>query len=746
MKHPVPGNARALIDEVARAFGAPDAAVSAAPPADDAPAQPRPRDPLIEALAVIARHHGLSIDPATAIAGLPLEDGRLAASRIEEAAERLGLRLGARPLSARALKPHHCPALAIAPGGSVSLVTGMAARGDIEIMPFDQQGVARRVPRRELAHHRILHVRPANPNLEAGDGAASAFLSPRIVIANRALYSQAIVATIALNMLSLAVPLFTMNVYDRVLPNNAETTLAALAIGALLAMTFEFVLKTLRASLIDTASRRADLVLAMRVYDRVLGARLTGAGQTVGSQANTLREIETIREFNTSVTLAALGDLPFALFFIAMIGLIGGPLVVVPLVAVPLLFLAVLVLQWPLERLHETTFRQMSAKSAVLVEALTGLETIKAAAAEGWAAAKWERAVADQLRQSTTMRLLAGLGMNIVAMGTAAATVAMVVLGVSLVGEGVITAGALMGSMMLLGRAMSPIAQVAALIGRLHSVRQARKALGTVLDAPQERPASTRLLAVPAIRGSVAFEDVTFRYLPDTPAALEGISFSLAPGERVGVLGAIGSGKSSLLKLIANIHEPQSGRILIDGLGLGGLDPVSLRMRTGYLAQDAALFRGTIRENILMHRPGTGDAEMIAAAREAGADAWIGRLGQGFDTPVGERGAGLSGGQKRSLALARALVGRPRLLLLDEPTSEMDMMTERVVLERLAASIAGRTLLLVTHRHTLLPLVERLIVIDRGRIVADGPKADVLKRIGGQLGPTVTRLRQETRA
>ena len=533
-------------------------------------------------------------------------------------------------------------------------------------------------------------------------------------------------------MIALAVPLFTMNVYDRVLPNNAQSTLWALGIGAIIAVLFELLLRTLRGSLIDVASRRADLVLSMRVYGRVLGAKLVAQAPSVGSQANTLREIETIRDFNTSVTLAALGDLPFALLFLGMIAVIGGPLVFVPLVGVPLILAAVFLLQIPQEKLHATTFRQMAQKSSVLVETLAGIETIKASGAESWAAGKWERAVADHLRLSTSMRLLGGLGMSLVSFGTAVTTIVMVMLGVGLVAQGAITAGALMASMMLLGRAMGPVSQVAALAGKLQSVKLARDALQQVMAAPQERPVGSALIARSELKGRIRLEDVSFKYAEDAGPALQSISFHIEKGEHVAILGVIGSGKSTLLKLVAKLHEPQAGRVLVDGLALSGLDPHALRHRIGYLAQDSLLFRGNIRENILMHRPLAGDDQLMAAAEDSGALAWISRLPQGFDTVLGERGAGLSGGQKRSLCLARALVGAPALLLLDEPTSEMDGRTEQAILARLQRVAEKRTLLLVTHKHTLLPLVDRLIVLDRGRVYLDGPKAEVLQKLEAQ--------------
>ncbi|MFO1170789.1 MAG: type I secretion system permease/ATPase [Hyphomicrobiaceae bacterium] len=716
--------AQALFDKLRAAY--PDATLT-----------PGPADPLAAALLTIARHFGISGDALTVSAGLPLDRGRLPLAQAGEAAARLGLCVIEERGDPRALAPAQCPAIATSPDGDAWIVAGVPKPGTLSIRPSTGDGKTFDVAASELKARgvHILSLRPVAAEVAEAADAATRLLSPQVVIANRALYGQAIIATLALNLIALAVPLFTMNVYDRVLPNNAQSTLWALGVGAIVAVVFEFILRTLRGSLIDVASRRADLVLSMRVYGRVLGAKLLPQAASVGSQANTLREIETIREFSTSVTLAALGDLPFALVFLGMIAVIGGPLVFVPLIAVPVILAAVLLLQLPQEKLHATTFRQMAQKSSVLVETLTGLETIKAAGAESWAAGKWERAVADHLRLSTAMRLLGGLGMSIVGLGTALTTIVMVMIGVGLVAQGAVTAGALMASMMLLGRAMGPVSQVAALAGRLHSVKLARSALQSVMTTPQERPVATAMIARSQLKGSILLEDVTFKYAEDAAPALQSVNLRIEPGERIAVLGVIGSGKSTLLKLLAKLYEPQSGRILIDGLALSGLDPYALRHRLGYLAQDSLLFRGNVRENIVMHRPLASDDTLMAAAEDSGALAWISRLPQGFDTALGERGAGLSGGQKRSLCLARALLGAPPVLLLDEPTSEMDGRTEQAILERLSRVAQSRTLVLVTHKHTLLPIVDRLIVLDRGRVYLDGPKAEVLQKLEAQSKP-----------
>lgn len=545
----------------------------------------------------------------------------------------------------------------------------------------------------------------------------------------RGVYAQAVLATVAVNVLALAGSLVVMNVYDRVLPNQALETLTALVIGAGLAALFEFALKTLRAGLIDAASREIDLRLAGKLYARVIGARLTGAGGATGARINALREFETLRDFFTSSTLTALGDLPFALLFILIIAVVAGPLVWIPLALIPGLLAMQLLLQRPLSRLTAASFRDIAQKNSVLVETLVGLEAVKGLGAERWAQGLWDRAVAEHVRVGLRTRFLNALAQNGVALAQTAATLSLLVYGTILIGRGDISAGALMASMTLVGRAVAPIAQGAMMVGRLHQIRVTWQTLAQLANAPQERPAAAEWVTPARPPASISFEDVTFAYAPDAPPALKGVTFRVEAGERVGLIGAIGCGKSTALKLAMMLHRPQAGRVLVNGLAAEGVDPAWLRRHVGFLDQQPMLFSGTIRSNLLLHRPDGRDEDVLAACGTAGALGWISRLPRGFDTRLGERGAGLSAGQRQSLALARALVGGPSLLVMDEPTSDMDGRSEMEVMRSLREAIGARTLILVTHRPALLDLVERLLVFDEGRIVADGPKADVLDQL-----------------
>jgi ATP-binding cassette subfamily C protein LapB len=560
------------------------------------------------------------------------------------------------------------------------------------------------------------------------------------------IYGQAVVATGVINLLALAGSLVVMNVYDRVLPNNAMETLTALVIGACLAALFEFALRMLRAGLIDAASREIDTRLAAKLYARVIGAKLQGGAGSTGVRINTLREFETLRDFFTSATLTALGDVPFAILFILIIAIVAGPLVWVPLAMIPLLIVLQLALQKPLARLTAESFRDTAQKNAVLVETLVGIETVKGIGADSWAQSLWDRSVAEHVRVGLRTRFLNALAQNAVGLAQTVAIMALLVYGAILIARGEITGGALIAAMTLIGRAIAPIAQGTMMVGRIHQIRVAWQALAQLANAPQERPAGADFVTPARAPAAIAFEHVTFGYAADAPPALKDVSFTIKAGERVGMIGAIGCGKSTTLKLMLKLHTPISGRVLINGLAAEGVDPDWLRRHTAYLDQQPTLFSGTIRSNLILHRQQASDEDVLRACDQAGALAWINRLPRGFDSRLGERGAGLSSGQRQSLALARALIGAPSLIIMDEPTSDMDGRSESDIVRRLASGLAGRTLILVTHRPALLDLVDRLIVFDNGQVMADGPKAQVLELLTRRSAERDAAARSEARA
>lgn len=705
-----------------------------------------PRDPLAQAIVDAARAFGLQTNVEALLAGMPLAGGRLPIEHAGLAATRVGLELTEAVGDPLSLADHELPVIIASADGRVRVLTGLQrnASGSVESAALLAPGK----PQSEIALQvadlgvdaatRILRVRP---RAAAGTDDSTLRAAPRprdwfldAFRGSRRIYGEAIAATVAVNILALALPLFTMNVYDRVLPNSAEATLWALAIGAALATVFDFAIKTLRSSFVDTASRRADVLLSNFVYGRLLGARLPERAVPAGVRANTLREFETLREFFNSVTLTTFGDLPFLVLFLLVIAIVAGPLVLVPLAAIPIVTAIAFLSQRSLARAMQAQFQQTAQKNAVVVETLVGLESIKAAGGESWAASRWEQAVAEHIRTGLKIRHVSNFGVHLIHASQTLIQVLMVIAGFYLVAAGQITTGALIAGTMLAGRALAPLGAIAMIISRLHMTRIAFDSLSEIVHAPQERPEGSRFLDKPEILGSVAFENVSFGYDKLAPPALSDISFSIARGEKVAILGAIGSGKTTLLRLAQGLHQPASGKVLIDGIAIGQYDPAQLRRNVSLLLQGAELFSGTIRSNITLGDPAAPDDAVLKAAHTAGALDWIAKMPHGLDTPVRERGAGLSSGQRQSIALARTLLRAPRVVLLDEPTSDMDNRTEQLVIRRMREHLKGRSLIVVTHRPAMLDLVDRIVVIEGGRKVADGPKAQVLAAINGAAG------------
>ena len=543
---------------------------------------------------------------------------------------------------------------------------------------------------------------------------------------NMWIYRQVLLGTMFINLFALALPLFIMNVYDRVVPNNAVETLWALAVGVAVAGGLDFCLRGLRSYFVDVASRRADVTLANRIFDHVLGANLAFKGRSSGARANVLREYETLRDFFNSATLSTFGDIPFIALFVTVIWLVAGKIAMVPLITVPIVITVVLLTQIPLNRVVARSFASAAEKNAVLFETLNGLETLKSLGAESWAADKWERSVAESIRTSIKSRLISTIALNVVVVAQVFSAVAIMVLGVAAIHEGELSAGALIAAIILSARTIAPLGQVAGVLSQLYRARLAFKALSMVMNAPQERPRKARFVFKPSLDGHIAFRDVVFTYPDEKTPALKDISFDIKAGEKVAILGPIGSGKSTALRLLLKLYEPDSGSVLLDDIDVTHVDPAMIRANMGYMPQNAQLFSGTIRTNMALHAPHVDDSELVRAARQAGALDWINHRAAGFDAPVGERGDGLSGGQRQSVALARAFLRDPPVLLLDEPTSDMDTMSERVFIDQMKIQAADKTVIIVTHRPALLELVDRIIVLDRNGVQTDGPKARVM--------------------
>ncbi len=545
--------------------------------------------------------------------------------------------------------------------------------------------------------------------------------------ANRWAYVQVLLAAALTNVLALVTSIFTMVVYDRILPNGATESLIALTAGVGLALMFDFILKSLRAGFIDRAGQRADILMGRRLFDQLLELQLAAKKGSSGALANTLREFESLRDFITSATLVAVIDLPFVLLFVFVIHMIGGPLALVPAIAVPVAIVIGLAIQPLLSRLAERSFQDGQSKQGVLVETVTGLETIKASGAGRAMRARWEDASARQSDHAVRSRALTQFALNATGFVQQAAQVLIVFYGVFLINDGITSMGALIAAVILTGRCLAPLAMLVQTLTRFNGARQAYKSLDALMHADSERPEGRAWISRPKLDGRIEFDSVRFAYPDAGTEALKGVSFTIQPGEKVAILGRIGSGKSTVARLMIGLYTPSQGSVRIDGVDIRQIDPGDLRRNVGSVLQDVWLFTGTLRENIAIGAVRPRDEAILDAARLSGVEEFVARHPRGYDLMLSERGEGLSGGQRQSIALARALVSRPPVLLFDEPTSAMDVQTEAGVIKRLKSGLADRTMVIVTHRTALLELVDRVIVIEDGRVAFDGDKSQMLR-------------------
>lgn len=703
--------------------------------AADSPAPPADTDPLLSCLEFLTRHYERPYSAEVLRSGLPMDGGRLNPSLFIRAGERVGLvaRVVKRPL--RALSSLVLPAVLILEGDQACVLVDFPDEGHASVMLPETGPGVQTIDRSALEKIFAGYVIYLRPEFDFSSNAGEAEPPPTRhwlwgpILNNWWIYGQVVVAALLINMFALTTPLFIMTVYDRVVPNNATETMWVLAIGAAIVFAFDFVVRSLRGYYIDVAGKRADVLMANRIFNQVLDMQMAARPASSGAFANTLREFESVRDFFTSATLAALVDLPFVLLFIGVIWMVAGNLAIIPLLAVPLVVVVGLAVQVPLTVMVRGSMRQDNAKHGILFEALAGMETIKSLGADGRMRKRWESFVSQSARSNLRTRLLSSLTLNFTATVQQLTTIAVVVVGVLMIGRNELTVGALIAAVILNGRAVGALGQVAQLLVRLHHARAAMKSLNVVMSLPVERPAVRRFLHRPRLRGAIDFREVTFTYPEQAVAALRNVTFSVKPGERVGLVGRLGSGKSTVQKLILGLYHPQEGSILMDGTELRQIDPVDLRRNLGAVPQDVFLVAGSVRENLIIGAPRASDAAILRASRIAGVDEWVRRHPMGYDLPVGERGEHLSQGQRQSVAIARALLLDPPILLLDEPTSSMDNSSETVLKKNLERLLPGRTLLLVTHRTSLLSMVDRLIVLDNGTVVADGPRESVLKAL-----------------
>jgi len=557
----------------------------------------------------------------------------------------------------------------------------------------------------------------------------------------RSVYRDVFIAAIFINIFAIASPLFVMNVYDRVVPNQAMETLWVLALGVGLVLVFDLVIKLLRHYFLESAGKQIDIVLSSRLFQRMMAMRMDVFPDSVGAFASQLRDIDSIKQFFTASTLAAFIDLPFALFFLFVIYYVGGALVLAPLIAAIVIVIYGFIIHFPLKSIVEKTHTASAQKNAIVIETLSGIETLKAFNAEGRQQQFWEQSLNYLAGINLKARRLADSITVVSGFIIQAAVVATVVIGVYQIEAKSMSMGALIAGVLLCSRALAPMVQLSNLLAQFYQAKTALEAINKLTTQPTESNENRRFIQPELWCGGIEARDINFCYT-DKQTALKAVSFKIKPGEKVGLIGKIGSGKSTLMRLLVGFGHPQTGQLLLDGIDISHIDSSEIRANTGYVPQEITLFRGTLRDNILLKAPYASQKALKKAAEIAGLDEFVQKHPLGFDMPIGEQGKGLSGGQKQSVAIARAVINEPKILLFDELTSAMDNQSEQAVIESMKSFSQEKTMVLSTHRASLLALVDRVVVMDEGRIIADGPKEKVLDALKRGLIQTASQVSQ----
>ena len=691
-------------------------------------------DPLLDALMIVCKLHNIATSRNVLTTGLPLEAHTLTIESFPRAAGRAGLkaRVVQRPLEN--ITAMSLPAILLLKNNQTAVLIGWDDQQRARLLPSETEGGEIAVSPETLAENysgRVIFISPKH-EFDAQPTATlprtKAWFQDTLKL-SKFLYLDAVVASFLVNLVALAAPLFVMNVYDRVVPNQATATLWVLAIGISIAFVFDFVLKILRGICLDLAGKKTDLVVSSALFERLLGMKMKLRPQRVGSFAQNFQEFQSIRDFLSSLTLTAFIDLPFTLLILLVIGIIGGPLVFIPLLCYPLALLVNWLIQRPLMSRVKKTYQLSNERQAMLVETLTGLDAIKINNAQSERQYQWEHLTGQLSKLELRVKSLSYVAVNFTTWLQQFSGVAIIVAGVYIIIGGNLSMGGLIACYLLHRRAMMPIGQLCSLITRYQRARMTKATIDRMMGLEQEVQDDEVPLKRETLSGAIELRDVTFVYPGNQYASLSNVSLTIQPGEKVGIIGRSGSGKSSLAKLLVGFYQPDSGNVLIDGIDARQIDVHDLRHNIGYAPQDIHLFSGTLRENLVYGASYVDDETMLRVATLTGVHEFARRHPSGYNMQVGERGMSLSGGQRQAVALARALLLDPPVLLMDEPTSSMDNTSEDLIKKALIPVISNKTLLMVTHRASLLTLVDRLIIVDNGKIIADGPKESVMSAL-----------------
>ena len=549
----------------------------------------------------------------------------------------------------------------------------------------------------------------------------------------KGIYGRVLLATFLVNIFVIAGPIFTLSVYDRIIPHNAIDTLWVLASGVALIYLFDVILKHIRTYFLENAARRSDVILSSMLFEQAMSIKLENRPRSVGAFSSIIKDLDGIRSFFASGAITAFIDLPFAALFLLVIYSINHTIVLVPMVAILLILLLSIPMRHSIQKIIDTTHEATYQRNSILVESLANLETIKAFNAGSSMQWHWEESSGFIAGKTQRSRVRSGSLATLSGFLSQCCSVAIIIVGVYLIKERELTMGGLIAINILSSRSISPFAQAISLLLNFGQMKVGLKSLNEFMEKEIERPEKKKFLHRPSFRGEIEFKDVGFNYPEEQIKAISNISFHIKPGERIGIIGAVGSGKSTIGKLLLGLFDPGEGAVFIDGLDIKQIDPADLRHNFNYVPQDVVLFSGTVRDNITLKSPHAGDSEIITAAKIGKVDAFTDRHPMGMDLQVGERGFALSGGQRQSVAVAMAFIDESPIVLLDEPTNAMDFNTETQVIANLDKITKGKTTLIITHKPSILTMVDRILVMDKGKLVMDGPKKEIFAKLGGKV-------------
>ncbi|WP_070969052.1 type I secretion system permease/ATPase [Vibrio sonorensis] len=694
------------------------------------------QDPLLNSLIYVSRYYGLANSPEALINGLPLSDGKLTPFLFPRSAERAGLVAKENRSQLSEISQLVLPVVLLLKSGDACVLNSINAdTQEAEVVTGESGLVPVSLPLSDLEELYIGRYFLVKKQFRYDERSPEVLKTTEghwfwgTIWKSKRIYRDVLIASILINLFAVAAPMFTRLVYDKVVPNLAFETLWVLASGIFVIFLFDLTLKLMRSYFIDVAGKKSDILISSKLFSKVMGIRMEARPPSVGAFARHLQEFESIREFFTSATIGSLIDLPFALLFLFLIWLMAGNLVLVPIAGVLILVIYSLLIQGPLRRTIEEGSRLASQKYANLIESLSGLETVKLFGAQSQFQFRWEEAVAHMANWNIKSRRITDGIQNTAGFVQQASNVGMIILGVYLISEGELTMGGLIAATMLSGRAIGPMVQLSLLSTRFNQAKSSMSIIEQVMSMPDEQEEGKRYIHRPIVHGKIELERVTFHY-PDSPiASIRDLSLTIKPGEKVAIIGRIGSGKTTLERLVMGLYKPTEGHVRIDDTDIDQLHHIDIRRNIGCVPQDSQLFYGSIRDNITLGRPLADDRDVMDAANRAGVTVFTQQDPAGLERQVGEGGLLLSGGQRQAVAIARAILGRPPVLLMDEPTSAMDNRSEMHIKHQLSQLKDSETLILITHKTSMLDVVDRVVVMEKGAIIADGPKEQVLNEL-----------------